>query len=98
MPSRIPQFNFSNKAASLASRNYHTAMGRHMAISTTMVMKDLVVNNINSKCFIYRNDANVIRNNHYLKIRFAGTDKNRFGIGAEVKLKMKDSIQVLQNF
>ena len=60
--------------------------------------EDLVVNNINAKCFIYRNDADKNAGNHYLKIRFQGTDKNRFGIGAEVKLKMKDSIQVLQNY
>jgi enediyne biosynthesis protein E4 len=60
--------------------------------------EDIVVNNINSKCFIYRNDAHPNTKNHFLKIRFAGTDKNRYGIGAHVTVKTKDGMQVLQNF
>ncbi len=59
---------------------------------------DLVVNNINSKSFVYRNDENERYKNHFLKVRFKGTEKNSFGIGAEVKIKTKDGIQVLQNF
>ena len=56
---------------------------------------DLVVNNINAKSFVYRNDASA---NHFLKVRFVGPEKNPFGIGAEVKLKLKDGIRVLQNY
>ena len=89
---------FSNKAASLGLPELSYSNGAAYGDLDNDGDEDLVVNNINSKCFIYRNDANSNKNNHYLKIRFAGTDKNRFGIGAEVKLKMKDSIQVLQNF
>jgi hypothetical protein len=59
---------------------------------------DLVVNNINSTSFLYRNDANDKSENHFLKVKFKGSDKNPFGIGAEVKLKLKAGIQVLQNY
>jgi enediyne biosynthesis protein E4 len=59
---------------------------------------DLVVNNINSTSFVYRNDANTATTNHFLKVKFRGAEKNIFGIGAEVKLKLKDNIQVLQNY
>jgi enediyne biosynthesis protein E4 len=59
---------------------------------------DLVVNNNNSPSFIYRNDANKLSGNHFLKVKFKGPEKNLFGIGAEVRLKTKDSIKVLQNF
>ena len=59
---------------------------------------DLVVNNINSKSFVYRNDANTNSANHFLKVRFTGPEKNLFGIGAEVRIKIKDGIQVLQNY
>jgi hypothetical protein len=60
--------------------------------------EDLVVNNINSSSFLYRNDANKLSENHFLKVKFNGPDKNPFGIGAEVRLKSKDGIKVLQNF
>ena len=60
--------------------------------------EDLVVNNINSASFLYRNDANDQTGNHYLKIKFKGTEKNPFGIGAEVRIKSKEGINVLQNY
>jgi hypothetical protein len=59
---------------------------------------DLVVNNINTASFVYRNETNQTSNNHFLKVRFKGPEKNRFGIGAEVRLKGKDGIKVLQNY
>ncbi len=60
--------------------------------------EDLVVNNINSKSFVYRNNANQSSGNHFLKFRFIGPEKNPFGIGAEVRIKTKDGLRVLQNY
>ncbi|HEX5172368.1 MAG TPA: VCBS repeat-containing protein [Cyclobacteriaceae bacterium] len=59
---------------------------------------DLVVNNINSSSFVYRNDADKRSNNHFLKVKFKGPDKNRLGIGAEVTVRAADKIINLQNF
>lgn len=59
---------------------------------------DLVVNNINSTSFVYRNEANQSKGNHYLKIKFKGTEHNTFGIGAQVTIRNKGEIHVLQNF
>jgi hypothetical protein len=59
---------------------------------------DLVVNNINSTSFVYRNEANNGWGNHFLKIKFEGPPKNPFGIGAQVTVKMRDETLVLQNF
>ena len=59
---------------------------------------DLVVNNINSTSFVYRNETSQSNENHYLKIKFKGTDRNPFGIGAHVTIKNKEEIHVLQNF
>ena len=39
---------------------------------------DLVVNNVNSPSFIYRNQANERLENHWLKIGFKGYAKNPF--------------------
>jgi hypothetical protein len=59
---------------------------------------DLVVNNINSPAFVYRNDTEKKNDNHYLKIKFDGSENNKFGIGAKVVLKANGKIHALQNF
>lgn len=56
---------------------------------------DLVVNNIGSPSFIYRNDAQSA--NHYLKVRFNGNARNVLGIGCRVTIKTMDGIRTLEN-
>ena len=50
---------------------------------------DLVVNNINQPAFIWQNHAEELKNN-YIKIRFAGSGKNTFGIGAQCVVSASD--------
>ena len=46
---------------------------------------DLVVNNVNMPCFVYRNEARQQHpDNSYLKVSLEGEGKNRFGLGARV--------------
>ncbi len=45
---------------------------------------DLVVNNIESAAFVYRNNSEKFTDNHYLKIQLKGDRKNTFGIGSKV--------------
>ena len=59
---------------------------------------DLVVNNLNEPCFIYRNETNKKTTNHFLKIAFDGIKPNSFGVGAKVTIFQKGNKQVLQNF
>lgn len=59
---------------------------------------DLVVNNINAPCFVYRNEARSNPDNHFLKVKLKGYAQNRFGIGARVTLKTKGELRNLQNF
>jgi hypothetical protein len=58
---------------------------------------DLVINNINAPCLIYRNETNKQTNHHYLKISFQGKGKNTFGTGAWLNLYAGGQLQVLQN-
>lgn len=52
---------------------------------------DLVINNLNMESFVYRNES-ARSGNSSVSIRFAGSDKNRFGIGAKVSLYVGDSL------
>ncbi|MGI9543403.1 MAG: CRTAC1 family protein, partial [Cyclobacteriaceae bacterium] len=59
---------------------------------------DLVVNNANMPCFIYRNEVQQKNNNKFLKLNLIGPSKNPFGIGAKVKLIHGDQQQELQHY
>lgn len=58
---------------------------------------DLVINNVNSPAFVYRNEAEKV-GHHYLKVRFKGYAQNPFGIGAQVNITTADGQQTWQNF
>ncbi len=53
---------------------------------------DLIVNNANMESFVFRNNANELLGNNYIKLQFKGTEQNPFGVGASVKLYIDDQI------
>lgn len=57
---------------------------------------DLVINNINQPVFVYRNNSSAIQKNNYLRIKLNGQGKNKFGVGAAVKLFTGNQQQVQQ--
>lgn len=56
---------------------------------------DLVVNNVNMDCFVYRNNTQETTDNNYIKLKFEGAEKNKFAIGTTVRLYYEDNV-VLQ--
>ncbi|MBS1600541.1 MAG: VCBS repeat-containing protein [Bacteroidetes bacterium] len=57
---------------------------------------DLVVNNVNSPAFIYRNESREKKQNHYLAIRLKGKDKNTNGLGAKVYCYTNGMVQYFE--
>ncbi|MEM7105133.1 MAG: VCBS repeat-containing protein [Bacteroidota bacterium] len=47
---------------------------------------DLVVNNLMAEAFLFENKADQLTDNHYLRLRLKGSDKNTFAIGAKVNI------------
>lgn len=57
---------------------------------------DLIVNNVSHPAFIYRNDADVVNPNNYLKIQLAGGRQNTHGLGAKITAYIGDTKQFLE--
>ncbi|MBL7740888.1 MAG: VCBS repeat-containing protein [Chitinophagaceae bacterium] len=53
---------------------------------------DLVVSNVNSKAFIYRNQSREINNNNYIGIKLKGNAGNVFAVGATIKVYQENQI------
>lgn len=59
---------------------------------------DLVVNNVNMEAFIYKSNAANSSSAKFVKFKLKGSDKNKFGIGATVKVFAGDDILLSQSF
>ena len=89
--------NFEDQAAQLGFDQKTFSNGAAYADLDNDGDMDLVINNIGTPAFVYRNESNQLGNN-FLKINFKGSEHNQFGIGAQVKITTASGIQVLQNF
>lgn len=47
---------------------------------------DLVVNNVNEQCFVYKNNSRQLQKNNFIGIRLKGNDKNKFAVGSTIKI------------
>jgi enediyne biosynthesis protein E4 len=47
---------------------------------------DLIVNNVNMQAFVYKNNSEKNKNNHFIKVKLKGDNKNKFGVGSVVEL------------
>ncbi len=47
---------------------------------------DLIVNNVNQEAFVYRNNSEKNKANHFVKVKLKGENLNKFAIGSVVEL------------
>jgi enediyne biosynthesis protein E4 len=47
---------------------------------------DLIVNNVNMEAFVYQNNAEKNKENHFVKVKLKGDHQNTFGVGSIVEL------------
>lgn len=50
---------------------------------------DLIVNNLNQPCMLYRNNLDT---SHFIRLRLKGNSLNTFAVGAKIKVYMQDKI------
>lgn len=53
---------------------------------------DLVVNNVNMNTFVYKNKSEKYLDHNFIKLKFEGEGKNKFGVGTSVRLYYDDNI------
>jgi hypothetical protein len=53
---------------------------------------DLIVNNVNEKAFVYKNNSQEINKNNFIGILLKGKGQNTFAIGSKIRLYVGDQI------
>ncbi len=59
---------------------------------------DLITNYTNEAAGIYKNNAEKITGNHFLRIKLSGSGKNPFAVGAKLYLQTDSGNQFLENY
>jgi len=54
--------------------------------------QDLVVNNVNSNAFVYRNNSTELNQNNYIGFILKGGDQNKFAIGSKVEVFIDNNV------
>jgi enediyne biosynthesis protein E4 len=89
---------FTNKAAAWGFNDRSFSNGSTYADLDNDGDLDLVVNNINEKAFLYRNNASGSLDNHFLSVLLKGKGLNTRGTGARVTVYCGAQKQITEQF
>ena len=81
---------FSNRSAELGLDKESFSNGAAYGDLDNDGDNDLVVNNVNSPLFIYKNNAEKINTNHFIQLKLEGDSLNKNGIGSTIKIFNQD--------
>ncbi|HEY9195260.1 MAG TPA: FG-GAP-like repeat-containing protein, partial [Mucilaginibacter sp.] len=87
---------FTNKSAEFGLDKPAFSNGSMYADLDNDGDNDLVVNNVNSPLYIYKNNAEK-KGNHYIQLKLKGSGLNSFGVGATIKAFMNGSSLIYYN-
>ncbi len=104
--SKIPNYAFVNqKNLTFKNKSYELGLGEPGFSNGASYADldndgdlDLIVNNLNSDCFVYRNNTSEKFRKNFLRVKFNGEKQNQFGIGATVNVYAAGKAQTMQNF
>jgi hypothetical protein len=55
---------------------------------------DLIVNNVNMPCFVYKNNSREKDKSHFISFQLEGKSPNKFAIGAKIEVQTNDGVIV----
>jgi hypothetical protein len=97
-PKNINKFSFSNQAVNWGMDKKSYSNGATYADLDNDGDLDIIVNNINEKAFIYRNNSESVTGNHFLKFSLRGSGKNTFGIGVRITVYSNKEKRLVENY
>ncbi|QMU29856.1 FG-GAP-like repeat-containing protein [Adhaeribacter radiodurans] len=89
---------FENKTTKWGLEKPSTSNGAAYADLDNDGDLDLVINNLNSAAFVYRNNTETVQPANFIKLNLQGQKPNQEGIGATVKLKSKGQQQFYEHY
>ena len=96
-PKNLNAFTFTDQSASWGMKNKSYSNGASYADLDNDGDLDIIVNNINDKVFIYRNNSESITGNHSLQFILKGGERNLFGIGTRIIVYVNNEKRIVEN-
>jgi len=89
---------FSNKSLEWVENYATNSNGAAYADFDNDGDMDIVVNNVDSRSFIYRNNTSELGLGNYLKVKLSGPEQNKIGIGTRLIVEQGDEKQILEQY